>query len=227
MWLSEHKLSCMLRSTWAGLHNMRDPGILDPRHFYTIYAIFTRFHAIFTRFKCLHSEYHNLWRLNVLEWSPRQLLSSEVTWVLQQTWRKLLLINASLSRDSTSAHATNMLMLTPPKIIWSMPPRTGLSTWATQWQRTGSSPPTRSFRVLLPLCASASPWWLGTTFPPSVWGSSERYSDASTSRPISLLCSFLRQRYIRLVPLKILLLQGLCILAIPLIHKYEEITGVH
>ena len=39
----------------AGLDNMRDPGILDPRHFfsprhfYTIYAIFTRFYAIFTR----------------------------------------------------------------------------------------------------------------------------------------------------------------------------------
>ena len=39
---------------------MRDPGILDPRHFffprhfYTIYAIFTQFYAIFTQFYTIY-----------------------------------------------------------------------------------------------------------------------------------------------------------------------------
>ena len=47
-----------------GLDNMRDPGILDPRHFffprhfYTIYAIFTRFYAIFTQFYIIFTEFH-------------------------------------------------------------------------------------------------------------------------------------------------------------------------
>ena len=34
---------CVLCSSAAGLDNMRDAGMLHPRHFYTIYAIFTRF----------------------------------------------------------------------------------------------------------------------------------------------------------------------------------------
>ena len=43
----------------AGLHNMRECGILDPRHFYTIYAIFTRFYAIFAIFTQSYAILHD------------------------------------------------------------------------------------------------------------------------------------------------------------------------
>ena len=41
---------------------MRECGILDPRHFYTIYAIFTRFYAIFAIFTQSYAILHDFTR---------------------------------------------------------------------------------------------------------------------------------------------------------------------
>merc|ERR1719400_1262840 len=52
----------------SGLDNMRDPGILDPRHFffprhfYTIYAIFTQFYAILHDFCAIFHDFCTILR---------------------------------------------------------------------------------------------------------------------------------------------------------------------
>ena len=52
-----------------GLDNMRDPGILDPRHFfsprhfYTIYAIFTRFLRDFCDFYAILSIFYAIFAI--------------------------------------------------------------------------------------------------------------------------------------------------------------------
>ena len=74
-WLS---LTCHLNglirnqiNVWlqTGLDNMRDPGILDPRHFffprhfYTIYAIFTRFLRDFCDFYAILSNFYAIFAI--------------------------------------------------------------------------------------------------------------------------------------------------------------------
>ena len=52
----------------TGLDNMRDPGILDPRHFffprhfYTIYAIFTQFYTILHDFCAIFHDFCTILR---------------------------------------------------------------------------------------------------------------------------------------------------------------------
>ena len=59
----------MLLCTYAGLHNMRDAGMLhprhffSPRHFYTIYAIFTRFLRDFCDFYAILSNFYAIFAI--------------------------------------------------------------------------------------------------------------------------------------------------------------------